>query len=85
MGITYRYNTLSIIRNLLFIDLKKQKISKDEAKIVVEEILIKVKNEKIELKEKELDIFSKSIKLLGLNSKPINVLTLLLLTLYNKK
>ncbi len=62
-----------------------QKISKDEAKIVVEEILIKVKNEKIELKEKELDIFSKSIKLLGLNSKPINVLTLLLLTLYNKK
>ncbi len=62
-----------------------QKISKDEAKIVVEEILMKVKNEKIELKEKELEVFSKSIKLLDLNSKPINVLSLLLLTLFNKK
>lgn len=62
-----------------------QKISKDEAKIVLEEILIKVKNEKIELKEKELEVFSKSIKLLNLNSKPTNVLTLLLLTLFNKK
>ena len=62
-----------------------QKISKDEAKIVLEEILIKVKNEKIELKEKELEVFSKSIKLLDLNSKPINVLTLLFLTLLDKK
>lgn len=62
-----------------------QKISKDEAKNIVEEILIKVKNEKIELKEKELEVFSKSIKLLDLNSKPTNVLTLLLLTLFNKK
>ncbi|QKF73313.1 DNA polymerase III, delta prime subunit [Aliarcobacter faecis] len=62
-----------------------QKISKDETKIVLEEILIKVKNEKIELKEKELEVFSKSVKLLDLNSKPINILTLLLLTLFNKK
>ncbi|QEZ89176.1 DNA polymerase III subunit delta' [Aliarcobacter cibarius] len=62
-----------------------QKLSKNDAKIIVEEILIKIKNEKIELKEKELEVFSKSIKLLDLNSKPVNVLTLLLLTLFNKK
>ncbi|WP_198304492.1 DNA polymerase III subunit delta' [Arcobacter vandammei] len=64
---------------------ENQKISKDEAKNIVESILIKIKNEKIELKEKELEIFSKAIKLLDLNSKPINVLTLLLLTIFNKK
>mgnify|MGYP000855317079 FL=1 len=81
------------ILNIKRLDLKdiynflkdNQKISKDEAKTIVEEILIKVKNEKIELKEKELEVFSKSIKLLDLNSKPTNVLTLLLLTLFNKK
>ena len=38
-----------------------------------------------QLTEDELDIFSKSIKLLELNSRPINILTTLFLTLLNRK
>ena len=41
-----------------------QKISKQEAKEVVESILLKVNSQKIKLSQKELDFFSKSIKLL---------------------
>ena len=46
---------------------------------------MKVKNQKIKLSHKELDFFSKSIKLLELNSRPINVLTTLLLSMANQK
>ena len=46
---------------------------------------MKVNNQKIKLSHKELDFFSKSIKLLELNSRPINVLTTLLLSLANQK
>ena len=42
-------------------------------------------NQKIKLTSKELDFFSKSIKLLELNSRPINVLTTLLLSMANQK
>lgn len=62
-----------------------QRISKQDAKQIVESILFKVNTQKIKLTQKELDIFSKSIKLLDLNSRPVNVLTTLLLTLLNKK
>lgn len=62
-----------------------QRISKDEAKEIVESILFKVNTQKIKLTQNELDIFSKSIKLLELNSRPINILTTLLLTLLNRK
>ena len=64
---------------------ENQKISKQEAKEIVESILMKVNNQKIKLSHKELDFFSKSIKLLELNSRPINVLTTLLLSLANQK
>jgi len=64
---------------------ENQRISKNEAKKVVESVLFKVNNQKIKLSQKELEIFSKSIKLLDLNSRPINVLTTLLLTLLNRK
>ncbi len=75
--------------DLLKMDLKdiylllkeNQRISKDEAKKLVESILFKVDSQKIKLKESELEIFSKSMKLLELNSRPINVLTTLFLTL----
>ena len=43
-----------------------QKISKPEAKEVVESILLKVNSQKIKLSQKELDFFSKAIKLLEL-------------------
>ena len=64
---------------------ENQKISKNEAKEIVESILLKVNNQKIKLSEKELDLFSKSIKLLELNSRPINIVTTLLLSLSNQK
>lgn len=62
-----------------------QKISKIEAKQIVESILVKVNEQKIKLTQKELEMFSSSIKLLDLNSRPINVLTTLLLTLIQRK
>lgn len=64
---------------------ENQRISKNDAKEIVQSILFKVNTQKINLSEKELDIFSKSIKLLELNSRPINVLTTLFLTLLNRK
>lgn len=94
----YKYLKKSVLRNESILDINKldlkdiynflkdnQKISKQEAKEIVESILMKVNNQKIKLSHKELDFFSKSIKLLELNSRPINVLTTLLLSLANQK
>lgn len=94
----YKYLKKSVLKNESLLDLNKldlkdiynflkdnQKISKNEAKDIVESILIKVNNQKIKLSHKELDFFSKSIKLLELNSRPINVLTTLLLSMANQK
>lgn len=64
---------------------ENQKISKHEAKEIVESILLKVKSQNINLTKSQLELFSKSIKLLELNSRPINVLTTLLLSLSNQK
>ncbi|WP_172802472.1 MULTISPECIES: DNA polymerase III subunit delta' [Arcobacteraceae] len=64
---------------------ENQKISKKDAKAVIESILLKVNKQKIKLDEKQLDLFSKSSKLLELNSRPINILTTLLLSLSNTK
>lgn len=94
----YKYLKKSILKNESVLDINKldlkdiynflkdnQKISKQEAKDIVESILMKVNNQRIKLSHKELDFFSKSIKLLELNSRPINVLTTLLLSLANQK
>ena len=94
----YKYLKKSTLKNESILDINKldlkdiynflkenQKISKQEAKDIVESILIKVNNQKIKLSHKELDLFSKSIKLLELNSRPINVLTTLLLSIANQK
>ena len=94
----YKYLKKSILKNESILDINKldlkdiynflkdnQKISKQEAKEIVESILMKVNNQKIKLSHKELDFFSKSIKLLELNSRPINVLTTLLLSMANQK
>jgi len=64
---------------------ENQKISKHEAKEIVESILLKAKSQNISLSKSQLELFSKSIKLLELNSRPINVLTTLLLSLSNQK
>ena len=94
----YKYLKKSVLKNESVLDINKldlkdiynflkdnQKISKQEAKDIVESILMKVNNQKIKLSHKELDFFSKSIKLLELNSRPINVLTTLLLSMANQK
>jgi DNA polymerase III subunit delta' len=94
----YKYLKKSVLKNESILDINKldlkdiynflkdnQKISKQEAKEIVESILMKVNNQKIKLSHKELDFFSKSIKLLELNSRPINVLTTLLLSMANQK
>ena len=96
--LSYKYLKKSILKNESILDINKldlkdiynflkenQKISKQEAKEIVESILMKVNNQKIKLSHKELDFFSKSIKLVELNSRPINVLTTLLLSLANQK
>ena len=79
--------------NIMKLDLKdvynflkeNQRISKNDAKDIVQSILFKLTNQKIKLTQNELDVFSKSIKLLELNSRPINILTTLFLTLLNRK
>lgn len=96
--LSYKYLKKSILKNESILDINKldlkdiynflkenQKISKNEAKDIVESILIKINKQKIKLSHKELDFFSKSIKLLELNSRPINIITTLLLSLANQK
>lgn len=63
---------------------ENQKLSKNEAKEIVESILLKVRTQNINLNKNQLELFSKSIKLLDLNSKPTNVLSMLLLSLQNQ-
>lgn len=62
-----------------------QKIRKDEAKQIVESIFHKITLQKIKLSEKELESFSTALRLLEVNSRPINVLSTLLLTLLQRK
>lgn len=64
---------------------ENQKINKKEAKEVIESILVKINEQNIILKEEQLELFSKAIKLIDLNSKASNVLTMLLLSLENHK
>ncbi|MBP7770022.1 MAG: DNA polymerase III subunit delta' [Aliarcobacter sp.] len=94
----YKYLKTSVLKNESLLNFNKldlkdiytflkenQKISKNDAKQMVESILLKISNQKIRLSAKELDLFSKSIKLLELNSRPLNILTTLLLSLANQK
>ena len=64
---------------------KNQRISKLEAKDFVQNLCIQVMKSNIQLSSKELELFSKSIKLLELNSKPSGVLTTLLMSLVFRK
>ncbi len=64
---------------------ENQKIGKKEAKAIIESILFKINTQKIKLSQKELDAFSNAIKLLELNSRPIHILTTLLLTIIHRK
>lgn len=96
--IPYKYLKKSVVKSPSNLDLKKldlkeiytflkenQKISKAEAKEIIESILLKINLQNIKLTQTQLELFSKSIKLIDLNSRPINVLTVLLLSLANSK
>lgn len=79
--------------DFLHLDLKEvytflknnQKISKEETKQLIESMLFKINEQKIKLNHKELETFSTAVKLIDLNSRPIHILTTLLLTLSQRK
>lgn len=79
--------------NLEALDLKNvyaylktnQRISKLQAKDQIESMMEYVNKKQLNLSAKELDVFSRSMKLLELNSRPINVLTNLLISLLKKR
>lgn len=64
---------------------QNQKISKEETKSLIESMLFKINSQKIRLNDKELETFSSALRLIELNSRPINILTTLLLTLSQRK
>ncbi|MDB4257395.1 DNA polymerase III subunit delta', partial [Arcobacteraceae bacterium] len=64
---------------------ENQRISKSEAKNVVESILYSIHKRNMKLTHKELHSFSTAMKLLELNSRPLNVLTTLLLNIMVKR
>jgi DNA polymerase-3 subunit delta' len=62
-----------------------QKITKGETKEIIESLLYSANEKKMKLTTKELESFSIAMKLCELNSRPINILTTLLLTLMRKR
>jgi DNA polymerase-3 subunit delta' len=78
------FKTLDLKQTYDFLK-QNQKITKDELKIMIESILYKINEQNIKLSTNELKIFSQAMKLNDLNSRPINILTTLLLTLVQSK
>ena len=72
---------LSLKQMYNFLDENKN-ISKLELKEIIYALLYQISKQNIKLDKKLLDIFDKSIKLAELNSKPINILTNLLYSIY---
>jgi DNA polymerase-3 subunit delta' len=64
---------------------ENQRISKSEAKEFIEALLYKINRQNIKLSTKELNSFTTAMKLCDLNSRPINILTTLLLNLMKKR
>lgn len=94
----YKYMKTSLLKDEISLDILKldlkdiyiflkenQKISKNDAKATIEAILLKANKQNMKLTSTQLDLFSKASKLLELNSRPINILTTLLLSLANQK
>jgi len=79
--------------NLAKLDLKDiytflkhhQRVSKYDAKEIIESLLYTIHSNNIQLSKNTLESFTQSIKLIELNSRPLNVLTTLLLNIANKK
>lgn len=58
---------------------ENQRISKNDAKELIESIMYKIQIQNIKLNEKQLNSISNGIKLINLNSRPLNVITNILL------
>ena len=79
--------------NLAKLDLKDiyaflkhhQRVSKYDAKEIIESLLYTIHSNNIQLSKNALESFTQSIKLIELNSRPLNVLTTLLLNIANQK
>lgn len=63
---------------------QNQRIGKQETKDLIESLLHDISIQKIKLSTKELEVFGSAMKLCELNSRPINILTRLLLVLINR-
>ena len=78
------FNNLDL--NTIYSFLKtNQRITKNDAKELIESMLYKIHKDNKKLNITELDAFNNAVKLCNLNSKPINILTMLLLNLSVKK
>jgi DNA polymerase-3 subunit delta' len=64
---------------------QNQRIGKSETKEIIESLLYSANEKKLKLTSKELESFSMAMKLCELNSRPINILTTLLLSLMKKR
>lgn len=63
---------------------QNQRISKEETKEFIQSLLYKIHKNNIKLSSKELNSFTTAMKLCDLNSRPINVLSTLLINLMKK-
>lgn len=64
---------------------QNQRISKYEAKELLESLLLELVENNLHLSQKELDLFTKSIRLLELNSRPSAVISTVLMSLVYAK
>jgi len=64
---------------------KNRRATKEQAKEVITNSLFEIKSDLMYQTNSLLDIFEKSLKLLELNSRPINILTLFCLSLFMEK
>ncbi len=82
----FKLNLAKLELKDLYIFLKEnQRVNKNDAKEIVESIMYSINKNNIKLTQKKLHSFSSAMKLLELNSRPINVLTTLLLNLMIKR
>jgi DNA polymerase-3 subunit delta' len=82
----YNLNNLDL-KDVYELTKNNMRITKNEAREIIQSILNKAYKQNINLSPAQLDSFSMSLKLLHLNSRPINILTFVLLNFIsnNKK
>jgi DNA polymerase-3 subunit delta' len=80
------YNFLNMdLKEVYFFLKEHQRVTKKDAIEMVQSLFTETINNKVNLSKDNLELFSNSLKLLELNSRPINILTTLLLTILKVK